>query len=81
MFAGNLRSTGTGKKEISVCVFVSEQWDNEGIHFSMFSRVLCLCVFRSLYLADQFIFQRGEIRSQPSRNSFFLHSFIAKSGE
>lgn len=56
MFAGNLRSTGTSKNEISVCVFVSEQWDNEGIHFSMFSRVLCLCVFRSLYLADQFIF-------------------------
>lgn len=78
MFAGNLRSTGTRKKEISVCVFVSEQWDNEGIHFSTFSRVLCLCVFRSLYLADQFIFQRGEIAA--FQKFFFLHSFIAKSG-
>lgn len=70
MFAGNSMRVARvpGNKRFE---FVSEQLDNEGIHFSTFSRVLCLCVSRSLYLADRFIFQRGESRSQPSRNSSF----------
>lgn len=70
MFAGNLRRAArvSGNKRF---LFVSEQLDNEGMHFSAFSRVLCLCVSRSLYLADLFIFQTAERRLQSSRNSFF----------